>query len=522
MQTKSILGFALKRVVVHAVLVAAVLTVASCPGNGDIPVTGVTLNVTDWSQQPWTGTCCTYEQQLIATVHPDDATNKNVTWASSDPGYTVSADGLVSGCCGQALVVTVTTEDGDFTATCSGSASCPLVYVGDGSGKFTYLTDLQGPIIGMPGGVSISSRIGMFTEDYVVLNGLKADRDGNYQVKLREIQAEISYIDDVKLIPVDVPDGYEIASSSAERTYGNGYVTPQRFYTVKTPRTLLSATDQDGRDVTAPLRSTDGIPAPIDRTGLPYYTLDFGDFDAARGKLVVEAWALYSPAYTSEGRTLPSIAVKDAAGQWKEVETVGIPAGDEKTIVFDVSGLFPTNDRHIRLNIGSRPWVRWVVDSIRLDDSAQVEPIVGSEIRPSVAKLSKGGLATFTLPDFHSRGAVLDDNLPFNGVGLGQGRFTRYGDVGDLLSRPDDKFAIMGMGDQVLMTFRPLAEARPGYHRVMVLKALHYYKAPNVSTTVAALPFRGMSAYPYPATEHYPDDADHREYLATYNTRVNK
>jgi hypothetical protein len=166
--------------------------------------------------------------------------------------------------------------------------------------------------------------------------------------------------------------------------------------------------------------------------------------------------------------------------------------------------------------------VRWVVDSVRLDDSAPVQLIVGSDIQPSVATLSKGGLSTFVVSDFHSRGTILDDNLLFNGVGLGQGKFTRYGDVSELLSRPDDKFAIMGMGDQVLMAFGPLTAARPGYHRVLVLKTLHYYKAPNVSSTVAALPFRSMTSYPYPATEHYPDDADHLAYLAKYNTRVNK
>ena len=48
------------------------------------------------------------------------------------------------------------------------------------------------------------------------------------------------------------------------------------------------------------------------------------------------------------------------------------------------------------------------------------------------------------------------------------------------------------------------------------------YKAPYVSTKVAELRFKGMTAYPYPLSEHYPNDAEHLAYLATYNTRVNK
>ncbi|MBI4484675.1 MAG: hypothetical protein HY655_01570 [Acidobacteria bacterium] len=39
------------------------------------------------------------------------------------------------------------------------------------------------------------------------------------------------------------------------------------------------------------------------------------------------------------------------------------------------------------------------------------------------------------------------------------------------------------------------------------------------SQTVGPLPFHGMSAYPDPATEMYPNDSLHRDYLDQYNTR---
>jgi hypothetical protein len=500
------------------ILAAAILVIAGCPTN--VPVTGVTLNVTDnWddlSSSP-------YQQQLVATVHPSNATNTKVTWASSDPNFTVSSDGLVtgpsaSGLTNPNLVVTVTTDDGHFTATCSGSASCPMLYVGDGTGKFNYLTDLQGPIIGMPGNASIKSR----TPDYVVLEGLKSDASGTLQVKVREIQAEVAYIDEAKLVPVDVPDGYEIASASATHASSKAGVDPRQFYSLKSPRLLRSAIDQDGRDVTAQLKSTDGVPAPVDKDAQPFYTLDFGLFSPAHARLVVEAWALYSSGFSKHGNVRPSVSVRDDAGKWAEVTTFRGPHGDEKTMVFDLSGLFPSKDRQVRLNLGSRPGLRWVVDSVRLDDSAPSEPVVGPEVQPSTADLSQGGLATFILPDFHNRGSVLDDRLPFNGVGLGHGKFTRYGDVGVLLTGTDDKFVIMGMGDQLLMSFRSPSEPPAGYHRIWVLKVLQYYKVPYVSSAVAQLPFQGMSAYPYPATEHFPNDHEHLAYLATWNTRENR
>jgi hypothetical protein len=38
--------------------------------------------------------------------------------------------------------------------------------------------------------------------------------------------------------------------------------------------------------------------------------------------------------------------------------------------------------------------------------------------------------------------------------------------------------------------------------------------------SVAPLPFRGMTRYPYPSDEHYPGSDAHREYQARYNTRI--
>lgn len=496
-----------------------------------VAVTGVTLNYSDWTILE-NGTDVNGKsqpiEQLVATVSPSNATNKSVTWHTSDPtDTTVSSDGLVTWIGPEnstgtmPLTVTATTADGNFTATCTGTASCPMVYVGNGHGKFTYLTDLQGPIIGLPPNNPMSRNTALFAPDYVVLHGLEADRTGTYRIKLREIQAEIDYIDSVRVLPVYVPDGYTIASSSAQLTYGNGYDMPHHFYTLQDPKRLVAATDWKGENVTSQLASTDGVPAPISGIAVPYYTLDFGKFDPAHAKLVIRAWALYSPSFGAKGFVLPSVSVKDAAGYWTVVKQFGIPAGDEKTMVWDISGLVPSGDHQIRLSLGERPWVRWVIDSVRLDDSAPVRLIIGLQDPARTAMLSSGGIATMTLSTVYSRGVVRDNSLPSNGVGLGRGRFTRYGTVGPLLSQTDDKFVIMGMGDQVLMTFGPFAPAATGYHRAMVMKIVQYYKAPYVNLDVAELPFRGMSSYPYPATEHYPKDASHEEYLASYDTRVN-
>lgn len=58
--------------------------------------------------------------QLTATVEPIDATNKNVTWASSAPDVaTVDANGNVTAVAEGTATITATTDDGGKTATCT-------------------------------------------------------------------------------------------------------------------------------------------------------------------------------------------------------------------------------------------------------------------------------------------------------------------------------------------------------------------------------------------------------------------
>jgi Bacterial surface proteins containing Ig-like domains len=58
-------------------------------------------------------------ETLVATVLPENAANKSVTWSSSNPSKaTVSSTGVVTGVAEGAAVVTATTVDGGKTASC--------------------------------------------------------------------------------------------------------------------------------------------------------------------------------------------------------------------------------------------------------------------------------------------------------------------------------------------------------------------------------------------------------------------
>jgi len=91
-------------------------------GGGTPPVGGGPVSVTDVTLAPSPlnlilgGSTAT----LTVTVMPNNATNRNVTWSSDNPGVaTVNANGMVTAVAIGNATITVTTQDGNRTATSS-------------------------------------------------------------------------------------------------------------------------------------------------------------------------------------------------------------------------------------------------------------------------------------------------------------------------------------------------------------------------------------------------------------------
>ena len=107
-----------------------------CTVNVVVPVTGITLNATSLELEEGK------QATLVATVVPENATNKSVTWRSSNPDVANVTNGVVVAMSKGEAEITANTVDGHKTATCK--VTVKARYVAVESIKITaYSTNLK-------------------------------------------------------------------------------------------------------------------------------------------------------------------------------------------------------------------------------------------------------------------------------------------------------------------------------------------------------------------------------------------
>ena len=414
------------------------------------------------------------------------------------------------------------------------SGSCPMIFTWNGE-RFEFVTDVLG-VAPLGASSGDGEYFPVDHDEYVSIPGemLRA-RNGRYEIRVTEELREVSYLDQIKLIALDHPADF-------------GIVTNEKFKAPPFPEFRLfrdgpriypaSARDSQGRDVRPAFLKRDRIyPDAFQRDSagvaeLHTLDLDFGSAAASKqAALILHGWVDWADGSTFLAATqahrdlvFPYLQVKDAAGRWKTViEDMGIPSGKPKTMAVDLTDKWLSESREVR--IVTNLCVYW--DEIFLVKSAGTPANRQTTVPMIAADLHFRG---FSKPAIHPE-RKQPEQFDYSSVSFTsmwnptRGNYTRFGSVRDLLAEADDRMVIMGSGDEVELSFDaaglpPVAE---GWKRDFLLLVDGWAKDADANTafsqSVLPLPFHGMSRYPYPASEHYPDDAAHREYVRDYLTR---
>ncbi len=125
----------MKKIIILALSALLVLGVLSCDGSvlsaiSEVSVTGISLNKTS------TSVTAGSTETLTVTVTPDNATDKTVTWTSSDTSVATVSDGTVTGVA--VGTATITATAGDCSATCEITVNYAVGNTGPAGGIVFY------------------------------------------------------------------------------------------------------------------------------------------------------------------------------------------------------------------------------------------------------------------------------------------------------------------------------------------------------------------------------------------------
>lgn len=405
------------------------------------------------------------------------------------------------------------------------SGSCPMVFTWNGH-EFEFITDVLGVAP-----LGASSGDGQYFpvdhDEYISIGGdsLKP-LNGRYEIRITEELSEVTYLDQVRLMALDHPAEVDV-------------FTNDKWKSPPFPEfRLFGVTRRVYPDVAALLRR-DGLYVDDFRRDfagvaeMHALELDFGTAAPDnRAVLVLNGWVDWADGSTFRATSQnsaaalvpPYLQVKDAAGRWKTViEDMGMPSGKTKTMAVDLTGKFEGASRQVR--IVTNLCVYW--DEVFLGESSTPPPARLTASDAALARLRFRGFSRVRIhperkqPEHFEHAIVAPVSLWNPTPGL----YTRYGEVGELLTTADDRMVIMGSGDELRLSFDAAAfPALPsGWKRDFLLLVDGWAKDRDANTafsqSVEPLPFHGMSQYPYPAAERFPDDAAQQAYRSTYNTR---
>ncbi len=411
-------------------------------------------------------------------------------------------------------------------------SSCPFLYAWNGK-AFEFVTDFMGGgEMGYGAGPRLWNR--PVPEEWVRLRDDQlASRDGRYELRVTNELEEVLFLDRVRLLAVTHPADVDVHPN--EGLVGAPR-RPFHLYASRHARPPAGALDHEGRDVRDRLarvdrQFVDGFPLLAVRGYAAEHALTL-DVGPSRGRtlLLLTGWTDY--AFSSDnvaashgGLALlpPSLQVEDDAGRWTTaIANIGIPVGRPQTVAVPLDGLWRGKSRRVRIVTSMR--IYW--DQALVADESETS-VRTDALDPVVANLRERGFSAEVKPDGREPVvydyARLDRASPWKVV---PGRYTREGDVRELVREGDDLFVISRPGDEIALSFAAdrLPALEKGWRRTFLLYSDGYSKEMDINSatpdTIGPLPFRAMTKYPYDPPESYPLTAERRALMERYNTRV--
>jgi tetratricopeptide (TPR) repeat protein len=413
-------------------------------------------------------------------------------------------------------------------------SSCPVLFAWDGK-RYRLVTDVIGAAV-VGHWFTPTRRNTPNPGEWIKVNGAQlASVDGKLSLRFIEPMEEVNYIDQLRLVAVDHPPDVEV--NPDERFLDDPPFASGRLVASAATRPPVRAWDGEDRDVTEVLSRKDHrfvsgfTPTAFDGfANLHGLTLDLGPVDTkAPLRLLMtgyvnyfSATSLYAAWQAGIKPISPYVEAQMPDGRWQRItDEAGFPAGLERTIVVDLTGKAPAGTQRIRLM--SNLEIYW--DQVLVDQSEHAQ-----------ARMTEVPLASATL---HFRGyprqiegaSPGDLDYDYNRVSLTgpfqhqRGNYTRFGDVTGLVKGIDDRYVIFGSGEEIATEFDAarLPALPAGWKRDYLFYANGFVKDMDwwdaSPFTVAQMPFHGMSRYPYPETETFPDDGDAFSYELNWNDR---
>ena len=415
------------------------------------------------------------------------------------------------------------------------TGSCPYLYAWDGE-RHRFVTDLLGA---SPLGLPVADGIYIDADpDEIVWIGDETNfkpLDGRYRLQITEELREILYLDEAKLLAVDVPPDSEVHSTTKLRPSGPFPPAGLAALAKRTP--LRQARRSDGLDVTSALQANDDqwvspieLRLPQLRGLAKRYSveLDFGPLDTrAPLALALTGWLHFGGGMANIAAShhdglpfpFPTLEAQLADGAWQNVDViVGAPVGKTKTIVVDLAGKLPSGAKRLRLSMAFE--IHW--NRIALFEKAALPDV--AETHPTATDLHWHGYgAKEDLPAHLPLTPIHDQTRDTPDWRLTpSGWVTRYGAVDELVAAKDNQLALIAAGDELTLDFNAarLPTQRPGTTRHFFLFTSGWDKDADFHVaqgwTVEPLPWHGMDSQRY-GREPRPklDDG----WIKQYNTR---